>query len=57
MFRRFYGPTHEAFEALPPDAQGALAYDIGQLLKRNNRAGPAALSVPSEYLEVVIATR
>jgi SAM-dependent methyltransferase len=52
-FRRFYGPTYKAFEALPPSDQPALARDLVALMERHNRS-KSALAVPGEYLEVVV---
>jgi len=54
IFRAFYGPTHKAFAALDGVKQDALERDIMALLDRCNTAGPGALVVPAEYLEVVI---
>jgi ubiquinone/menaquinone biosynthesis C-methylase UbiE len=54
MFRTWYGPVHKAFAALPAEAAAALDRDLTELLNGLNRAGPASLVVPSEYLEVVI---
>lgn len=56
VFREFYGPTHKAFAALPPEGQQALEQDILALIAEFNRAAPHSMVVPSEYLEVV-ATR
>jgi ubiquinone/menaquinone biosynthesis C-methylase UbiE len=56
IFRRFYGPTHKAFGALDASGQTALTQDLTTLLEQHNRAGKAALAVPSEYLEVVLRT-
>ncbi|MET0287810.1 MAG: class I SAM-dependent methyltransferase [Polyangiales bacterium] len=53
IFRRYYGPTHKAFEALPASGQAALAQDLGALLARHNRSR-SALVVPAEYLEVIV---
>jgi SAM-dependent methyltransferase len=57
VFRTWYGPLHKAFAALPPDGAMALEQDLTDLLNRMNKAGPASLVVPSEYLEVVISRR
>jgi ubiquinone/menaquinone biosynthesis C-methylase UbiE len=57
VFRTWYGPLHKAFASLPPDGAAALERDLTDLLNRMNRAGPASLVVPSEYLEVVISKR
>lgn len=38
----------------PIDKADDLARDLGELLNSLNRAGPASLVVPSEYLEIVV---
>ena len=53
VFRTWYGPVNKAFAALG-DRGPALERDLLRLLEASNRAGPASLVVPSEYLEVVI---
>jgi len=55
VFRDYYGPTHKAFAALDAAGQQALERDLQSLLAELNVAGEAALVVPGEYLEVVIA--
>jgi SAM-dependent methyltransferase len=55
VFRTWYGPVHKAFAALPPESATALELELTDLLNRMNRAGPASLVVPSEYVEVVIS--
>ena len=57
VFRTWYGPLHKTFAALPADNAAALEHDLTELLNRMNRAAPASLVVPSEYLEVVISRR
>jgi len=57
VFRNWYGPVHKAFAALAEDKARALQADMTVLLNRLNRAGPGALVVPSEYLEVVVTRR
>lgn len=57
IFRRFYGPTYKAFEALQPDGQRALEQDLLDMLARYNRAGDKALVAPGEYLEVVLKVK
>jgi ubiquinone/menaquinone biosynthesis C-methylase UbiE len=57
VFRTWYGPLHKAFATLPPEGAAALESDLTALLDGANRAGPASLVVPSEYLEVVISRR
>jgi hypothetical protein len=53
VFRRFYGPTYQAFRALDPQGQAQLAADMSELSDRFNRSR-AAFAAPAEYLEVVI---
>jgi len=57
IFRDYYGPTHKAFAALDAARQGALEAELTALLEKWNTAGPGALVVPGEYLEVVITKR
>lgn len=57
VFRTWYGPVHKAFASLPEADAAALERDLTQLLERSNRAGPASLVIPSEYLEVVAVRR
>lgn len=54
VFRRFYGPTLNAYAALDAAGQARLTDDITVLLERLNVGGANSLVVPSEYLEVVI---
>lgn len=54
VFRTYYGPVHEAFEALDEGRQAALEADLIALLRKANRGGTASLVVPGEYLETVI---
>jgi ubiquinone/menaquinone biosynthesis C-methylase UbiE len=56
-FRRFYGPTHKAFEALDPERQAALDRDLNALLDAHDQSRNGALAVPGEYLEVVLQKR
>lgn len=57
VFKTYYGPVNRAFAALDPAAQKELELDILALIGLFNRAGDAALVVPSEYLEVVVTRR
>jgi hypothetical protein len=57
VFRTWYGPVHKAFAALSGEQGAALERDLAELLARLDRAGPASLVVPSEYLEVVATRR
>ncbi len=54
VFKTYYGPTNRAFAALDAAKGAALETEIVALLARLNRAGPASIVVPSEYLEVVV---
>ena len=54
VFRNWYGPLHQAFKVLSPADAAGFESDLTDLLNRLNRAGPASLVVPSEYLEVII---
>jgi len=53
LFRKFYGPTVKAFEALDDDGQQALARDLIDCLDRYANVVDGTLLVPAEYLEVV----
>jgi ubiquinone/menaquinone biosynthesis C-methylase UbiE len=57
VFRRFYGPTYKAFEALSAEGKLALERDLLEMLARHNRAGEKALVAPGEYLEVVLEVK
>jgi ubiquinone/menaquinone biosynthesis C-methylase UbiE len=58
IFRTYYGPTHKAFAALPPQRQSELHVALIELLSRSNRArGEGTLVIPGEYLETVIVRR
>ena len=54
VFRTWYGPVNKAFAAQSPEQAEALAGELTDLLNGLNRAGPASLVVPSEYLEAVV---
>jgi SAM-dependent methyltransferase len=55
-FRKYYGPTQRAFEALDGDGQAALRSDLEQLWTKHNQAADDTTYVEGEYLEVM-ATR
>ena len=55
-WRRFYGPTLKAFEAVGEAGRAALEADLLELIARFNRADDGTMVVPSEYLEAVIVT-
>jgi ubiquinone/menaquinone biosynthesis C-methylase UbiE len=54
VFRDLYGPTHKAFSSLDADGARSLDHEVTRLLDEANVAGPDALVVPSEYLEIVV---
>jgi ubiquinone/menaquinone biosynthesis C-methylase UbiE len=56
FFRRYYGPTQRAFEALDTDRQAALRKDLEELWEQHNQATDNTTHGDGEYLEVV-ATR
>jgi hypothetical protein len=51
-FRKFYGPTQKAFDALDGAGQDALRGDLEKLWSENNQANDGTTLVASEYLEV-----
>jgi ubiquinone/menaquinone biosynthesis C-methylase UbiE len=57
VFRRFYGPTHKAFESLDATKQSELNADLTQLLAARNLSQGTDLVVPGEYLETVLERR
>jgi ubiquinone/menaquinone biosynthesis C-methylase UbiE len=56
-WRRFYGPTLKAFEAVGEDGSKALQTDLLYLIAKYNRATDGTMVVPTEYLETVIVRR
>lgn len=56
-WRRFYGPTLKAFEAVGEAGAPALETDLLDLISRFNRAQDGSMVVPSEYLEAVIVKK
>ncbi len=58
-FRRWYGPTLKAFEALETDeAKAALKADIDELARSWDRLGSDdAVAIPATYLETIVVTR
>jgi SAM-dependent methyltransferase len=57
VFRTYYGPVARAFASLAPELQIALKEDIHLLLNRFNTARDGTLTVPSDYLEVVVTKK
>jgi ubiquinone/menaquinone biosynthesis C-methylase UbiE len=56
LFRRYYGPTVKAFEALEEAGQRALRADLLEVLSQYAQPVDGTLLVPAEYLQA-IATR
>jgi ubiquinone/menaquinone biosynthesis C-methylase UbiE len=56
-WRRYYGPTLKAFEAVGEAGRDGLEADLLDLIARFNRAEDGTMIVESEYLEAVILTR
>ena len=56
FFRKYYGPTQRAFDALDSSGQDALRSDLERLWSEHNQATDNTTYVEGEYLEVV-ATR
>jgi ubiquinone/menaquinone biosynthesis C-methylase UbiE len=56
-WRRFYGPTMRAFDAVGDAGRPAFEADLLELIARFNRADDGTMVVPSEYLEAVIVRR
>jgi SAM-dependent methyltransferase len=53
FFRRYYGPTQRAFEALDAAAQAKLRSDLTELEARHNVSlNPNETDTPAEYLEI-----
>ena len=55
LFRQYYGPTMNAFEAAEKDGRAdALYAELGALFERENASGDAARTViPAAFLKVV----
>jgi hypothetical protein len=55
FFRRWYGPTLKAFEALGARGREALAADLADLARRWDRHGDGGtVALPATYLEAVL---
>lgn len=58
FFRRWYGPTVKAFEALDDDGRKELAADLVSLARRWDRhGGSGSVALPATYLESVLTLR
>ena len=53
-WRRYYGPTLKAFEAVGDEGRAALEADLLDLIASFNQATDGTMVVPTEYLEAVI---
>lgn len=53
FFRRYFGPTQRAFEALDEEGQSALRQDLEQLWREHNSATDGTTRLEGEYLEVL----
>lgn len=53
FYRRYYGPTQKAFDALDEEQQEALRKDLIEHWESHNRATDGTVHVGSEYLEVM----
>jgi SAM-dependent methyltransferase len=54
FFRRWYGPTLKAFEALDENGRAALAQDLSDLARKwNTSSDPGSIAIPSTYLETI----
>jgi SAM-dependent methyltransferase len=55
MFRRYYGPTMNAFDAAAKDGrETALQAELAELFEAQNRAGPELTEIPATYLKVTV---
>jgi SAM-dependent methyltransferase len=57
FFRRSYGPTLMAFDALDDDGGRALAADLVDLARRHDRNAGGSVAIPATYLETVLTLR
>ncbi|HLL13473.1 MAG TPA: class I SAM-dependent methyltransferase [Pyrinomonadaceae bacterium] len=53
FFRKYYGPTQRAFDALDTGGQAALRNDLERLWAEHNQATDNKTRVEGEYLEVI----
>lgn len=57
VFRRWYGPTLKAFEALDEDGRAALEADLIALVEEFDRLDGPEVAIPATYVEVVAKRR
>jgi hypothetical protein len=55
MFRHYYGPTMNAFEAAAKDGrEGELEAELATLFRSQNRGGADRTEIPATYLQVLV---
>ncbi len=55
MFKSYYGPTMNAFEAASKDGRaGRLEDELTRLFEAHNRAGPEQTEIPATFLKVTV---
>ncbi len=55
MFRLYYGPTMNAFDAAAKDGRAEeLQAELERLFEAQNRAGPERTEIPATYLKVTV---
>jgi len=57
VFRKYFGPTSSAFEAVGETGAVDLALDIAKVLERYNSAKDGTLVIEGEYLETIATKR
>jgi len=57
VFRRWYGPTLKAFDALSLSDQRKLGADLADLARRHDEHGTGDVAIASTYLESVLSLR
>jgi SAM-dependent methyltransferase len=57
FFRRWYGPTVKAFDALDEAGQHGLANELTDLARRSDRLATESIAIPATYLETVLSLR
>jgi ubiquinone/menaquinone biosynthesis C-methylase UbiE len=57
FFRRWYGPTLKAFEALDDNGQAALEADLTSLARSWDQNNGGSVAIPATYLETIITLR
>ena len=55
IFRNYYGPTMNAFDAAAGDGrESQLQAELAELFEAQNRAGPGRTEIPATYLKVTV---